>query len=103
VKFARIVFGLAGVGGSLLLAPLYWMEGRIGAADPPAITHPEYFYGFVGVALTWQIVCLVIAWSPARCRPMMLVAALEKVSFGLAAVAVLTASGFEWGAGIRAA
>ena len=46
MKLARWIFGIAGVYGILVIAPLYFMEARIGHDDPPAITHPEYFYGF---------------------------------------------------------
>ena len=28
---------------------------------PPTITHPDFFYGFVGVALVWQLVFLLNA------------------------------------------
>jgi hypothetical protein len=51
MKFAKIVFLIAGIQGLLILAPLYFLERTIGRQAPPAITHPEYFYGFVGVAL----------------------------------------------------
>ena len=37
------------------------MEARVGRDYPPAITHPEYFYGFLGVAAAWQVAFLVIA------------------------------------------
>lgn len=62
------------------------MEGRIGRDHPPAITHPEYFYGFVGVGIVWQIAFLVISRDPVRYRPLMLVAVLEKASFFLTTV-----------------
>jgi len=64
--------------------PLYFLESRISANSPPAITHPEYYYGFVGVTLVWQILFFVIAYQPWRYRSIMLVAILEKVSYGLA-------------------
>ena len=46
----------------------------------------------MGVAPAWQVAFLVIARDPARFRPMMVPAMLEKVSFGAAAV-VLFARG----------
>ena len=49
MKFARIVFLVAGIYGLLVVAPQYFLEARIGRDTPPAITHPEFFYGFVGV------------------------------------------------------
>lgn len=86
MKFARLVFRVAGIYGVLILAPQYFMEQRIGIETPPPITHPEHFYGFVGVALAWQIVYLLISTDPARYRPIMLVGVLAKCSFGFAAI-----------------
>ena len=51
MKFAKIVFWGAGIWGVLTLAPLYFIFDMIGRQDPPAITHPLFYYGFVGVAL----------------------------------------------------
>jgi hypothetical protein len=58
----------------------------IGREHPPAISHAEFFYGFIGVALAWQIAFLIIARDPVRYRLMMLPGILEKVSFGVAAL-----------------
>lgn len=84
--FARRLFRIAGIVGLAVLVPQYFLERRLGADDPPAITHPEYFYGFLGVAVAWQIAFLMIARDPARYRPLMIAGALEKAGFGLAAV-----------------
>jgi hypothetical protein len=83
VTFAKRVFLFAGVIGLLTLLPQYFMEGRIGRDYPPPITHPEHFYGFVGVGTVWQILFLIIARDPVRLRPAMPVAVLEKLSFGV--------------------
>jgi len=80
--FARRVFRWAAIYGILALAPGYFLETRIGSSQPPPITHPEYFYGFIGIALAWQVVFLVIARDPVRFRPLMLPAVLEKLAFG---------------------
>ena len=82
--FAHWVFRIAGIWGVLVLLPLYFLEEQIGRDQPPPITHPEFFYGFVGVGLAWQIVFLVISLDPPRFRPLMPVAMLEKFSFSLA-------------------
>jgi hypothetical protein len=76
--------------GLVVLLPQYFLLERIGRDQPPAITHPEYFYGFVRLAVVWQIAFLVIGYDPPRFRPLMLVAVLEKLSLGVA-VAVLFA------------
>ena len=86
MKFARYVFTIAGIYGIIVLFPQYFMEEQIGRDFPPPITHPENFYGFIGVALAWQIVFLLIAKDPVRYRPLMLVAVLEKLAFGPVAI-----------------
>ena len=83
--FARRVFSGAGIYGVIVLLPMYFMEAAIGRDYPPPITHPEHFYGFVGVALTWQIVFLLIARDVRRYRLMMLPSILEKLTFGIPA------------------
>src|SRR6188768_1977112 len=88
MRFARWVFRMAGIVGLLMLLPMYFLEEQIGRDQPPPITHPEYFYGFIGVAVAWQFAFLVIARDPVRFRPMMIPALLEKATFGLAAVAL---------------
>lgn len=86
--FARRVFLIAAIYGFIVLLPQYFLEEKIGRDTPPSITHPEYFYGFVGIALAWQVVFLLISRDPIRYRPLMLAAVIEKASFGLAAVAL---------------
>ena len=81
MKFAKIVFWIAGIWGVLVITPLYFLFDSIGRNDPPPITHPGFFYGFAGVALAWQIAFLFIAQDPARYRPFMIPSILEKASF----------------------
>lgn len=92
MTFAKRVFFIAAVYGVIVLVPQYFMEARIGRDFPPPITHPEHFYGFIGVALAWQFLFFMIARDPVRYRPAMIVAILEKLAFGVAAV-VLFAQG----------
>lgn len=86
MKFAKIVFWLAGIWGLLVITPLYFMFDLIGRKDPPPITHPGFFYGFVGLAIAWQIAFLFIASDPARYRPLMIPSMVEKFSYGVAVV-----------------
>jgi hypothetical protein len=86
--FARRVFLIAGIYGLLVLVPQYFLEGKTGVDFPPPITHPEYFYGFIGVAVAWQLAFLVIARDPVRYRLLMLPAIVEKAAFGFATVAL---------------
>src|SRR6202045_3893862 len=90
MRFAKIVFFIAGVYGLLILAPIYFMEGKIGRDTPPAITHPEYFYGFLGAGLAWQVLFLVLSRDPVRYRAMILPSALEKVSWGIALITLFS-------------
>ncbi len=77
-RFSRVVFTIAGIWGVLIMTPLYFAFDAIGRAYPPPITHPDLYYGFVGVTLAWQVAFLVIASNPVRYRPLMLTAVLEK-------------------------
>ena len=86
MKFARITFLAAAVYGIIFLLPQYFLVSYIGQTDPPPITHPEFFYGFIGVALAFQLVFLIISRDPVRYRPLMLASVVEKFSFGIAAV-----------------
>jgi hypothetical protein len=47
------------------------------------MTHPDFYFGFVAVALAWQIAFLVIATDPGRFRLMMVPAMFEKFSYVL--------------------
>jgi hypothetical protein len=84
--FAKRVFTFAGIYGLVVLLPFYFFERQIGNIQPPAITHPEYYYGFVGVAVAWQFAFLIIGRDPERYRLLMLPAILEKLTFGVASV-----------------
>jgi hypothetical protein len=95
-RFARRVFTGAAVYGIVALLPQYFLEDRIGRDFPPAITHPEQFYGFVGIALAWQFAFLVIARDPVRYRALMPVAVLEKVAFGGAALVLFAQHRVAW-------
>jgi hypothetical protein len=86
MRFARWVFLLCGIYGIIALTPLYFSEKSLGAQFPPAITHPEFFYATIGVALAWQVGFLVMARDPLRFRPLMPVAILEKIGYGVPAV-----------------
>jgi hypothetical protein len=86
MKFARYVFLTAGIYGVLVIAPQYFMEAKTGIDFPPAITHPEYYYGFIGVTLAWQVLFLILSKDPVRYRLMMIPSVLEKFSFAIAVI-----------------
>ena len=88
MKFARAVFSVAGIYGLIVLLPQYCLIEKNGRDFPPAITHPEYYYGFIGVGVAWQLAFLVLAKNPARYRPLMLPAVVERAGLGIAACAL---------------
>ncbi len=81
MKFARYTFAAAGTLGILVLFPMYFFLEKTGVDNPPPVTHPEFYYGFVGVALAFQIVFLIIATDPIKYRPLMLASIVEKFAF----------------------
>jgi hypothetical protein len=88
MKFPKVVFWIAFVWGVLVLTPLYFMFDLIGRQDPPPITHPAFYYGFVSVALAWQFAFMVIARDPVRFRLMMIPSVLEKFGYGAVLLAL---------------
>ena len=84
MKFAKTVFLVAGIYGLIVLVPQFFLERKIGVDTPPQITHAEFFYGFVCVAVAWQVLFLILSRDPIRHRPMMVPAMLEKIGFPIA-------------------
>lgn len=84
--FAKWVFRLSGIYGIAVLVPFYFLEDHIGIQTPPAITHPEYFYGFLGVALAWQVAFLIISFNPVKYRLFMIPSMAEKFLYSGAVV-----------------
>jgi hypothetical protein len=89
MKFARIVFLIAGIWSFIVTLPLYFAYGFIGHRSPPAITHPEFYLGLVGVTLAWQLAFLLIGADPVRFQPMMIPSIGEKLSYVLSIAALL--------------
>lgn len=103
MKFAKIIFWIAALWGILILTPLYFIFDTIGHQDPPPITHPAFYYGFVAVALAWQLVFVVLARDPVRFRGMMIPAVVEKFGYGISLIALYLQHrlhGFDVGLGV---
>jgi hypothetical protein len=83
MTFARNVFAIAAIWGVAVLTPFYWLADITGHRYPAPTEYPQFFYGFFGVALVWQLAFVLIATNPSRYRPLMLVAAAEKASYVL--------------------
>ena len=77
---ARLIFAVAAVYGIAVLLPGLFVETGAAPLYPP-LAQPEFYYGFYGSALVWQLLFIAIALDPARYRPLMLVAMLEKAAF----------------------
>jgi hypothetical protein len=88
MKFARYTFLIAGVYGLLVLVPQYFVEAGGTVVTGP----PEFFYGFIGVAVAFQLVFILISTDPQRYRVMILPSLVEKFSFAIA-VAMLVYAG----------
>ncbi len=78
MRFARAVFIVAGVWGILVLTPLFFLIDVTGRQYVPPAMYPQFFYGFLSVAMAWQIAFLLIGSDPARFRPLMLPSVVEK-------------------------
>jgi len=65
------------------LLPLYVLVERICRDAPPPITHAEFYYGFIGLALLWQFIFLLIAMNPARYRSLIALSILEKAAYSV--------------------
>ena len=112
--FAQRVFHTAGIYGLAVLLPQFFIEllppefvkQQLGEEVVPGAVHPEHFYGFIGVAAAWQVAFLIIARDPVRYRLIMIPGILEKLSFGVAGLALfaagrLTATGRSGSSGTR--
>lgn len=82
-KLESRIFFWSAIVGIVLLFPNYFAP----VPHPWLLTH----VGFVGVALVFQGVFLIIARDPLRFHPLMLVGVMEKVAFGVPAVAFAAA------------
>ena len=91
MKFAKRVFFWGGIYGLVVVTPLYFLRSFMGRLFPPAINHPEYYFGFVGAVVVWHVLFLAVSKDPARYRPLMPIATLEKVAFGVPVLVLILA------------
>jgi hypothetical protein len=85
MTFAKYVFIGAGVWGITVLTPLLFLVDITGRPYPAPADYPHFYYGFVAVALAWQLAFLVIGSNPVRYRAFMIPAFLEKAGYVVAA------------------
>jgi hypothetical protein len=79
MRFAKFTFIGAGIWGIVVLTPLYWLFDITGRLYSPPTDYPHFFYGFLSVAMAWQLAFLVIGSNLARYRPLMIPGMLEKL------------------------
>lgn len=84
MRLSKVCFSVAGWWGIISLPPLLFTYNLVGKMNPPPLTHPEYYFGFLTIAFAWQIGFLVISADPERYRSMMVPAILEKFGYALA-------------------
>jgi hypothetical protein len=89
ITFARRLFLGAGIYGMAVITPLFFLERLIGESDPPPITHPEFYYGFVCTAFAWQVVYLMMSRDPLRFRPVLIPAIMGKAGFAVSVFALV--------------
>ena len=85
MKVARWIYLIAAIYGIVVLVPGFFLEKLV---DAPALTHPEFYYGFYGSALVWQLMFLAIARDPLKLRPLMPITFLEKLAFFVPSLAL---------------
>jgi hypothetical protein len=84
MTFARVTFVQAGLWGVVVLTPLYFLVDVTGRSYPPPTEYPQFFYGFLSVAMAWQIAFVMIGLRPVRFRPLMVPCIVEKFGHVLA-------------------
>jgi len=96
MKLARAVFIVAGIWGIAVLGPLYALVDVSGRRYAPPAEYPHFFYGFIGVALAWQIAFLLIGSNPSRFRPLMIPAVIEKLGFVVTTLVLYRRQRIPW-------
>lgn len=81
MRFARSVFILAGLWGIAVLTPLFFLVDVTGRPYQAPNDYPHFYYGFLAVAMAWQLAFLVIGSNPIRYRVLMILAFIEKAGY----------------------
>jgi len=90
MRFARSVFMLAGVWGITVLTPLFFLVDVTGRPYPAPTDYPHFYYGFLVVAMAWQVAFLVIGSDPVRYRLLMIPAFIEKAGYVITTTVLYT-------------
>ena len=96
MKFAKVVFVCAGIWGIGVLTPLYWLVDVSGRRYGVPMEYPQFYYGFLSVAMAWQIAFLIIGSNPARFRVLMIPGMLEKLGYVVPLVVLYQQARVTW-------
>ena len=96
MKFAKVVFVGAGMWGIGVLTPLYWLVDVSGRRYGVPTEYPQFYYGFLSVAMAWQIAFLIIGSNPARFRVLMIPGILEKLGYVVPLVVLYQQARVTW-------
>jgi hypothetical protein len=80
-KAAAWILRIAGIYGIIVIVPGFFSEAHYSGMFPPAVNHPEFYYGFYSVTFAWQVAFLVMARDPAKYRLLLIPAFFEKALF----------------------
>lgn len=96
MKFAKVVFVGAGMWGIGVLTPLYWLVDVSGRRYGVPTEYPQFYYGFLSVAMAWQIAFLIIGSNPARFRMLMIPGIIEKLGYVVPLVVLYQQARVTW-------
>jgi hypothetical protein len=96
MKFAKVVFVVAGIWGLAVLPPFYWLVDITGRHYDVPTQYPHFFYGFMSITLAWQVAFLVIGSDPARFRPLMIPSMLEKFGYVVTLIVLYARGRVPW-------
>lgn len=91
MRFAKYTFIGAGIWGLAVLLPFYGLVDITGHQYAPPADYRQFFWGFFAVAIVWQLAFVMMGLNPARFRPLMILAVLEKVGFVATVLALFMA------------
>src|SRR5260370_35645947 len=84
--FAKWIYRGSGIWSFICILPLFFLYDFIGDRNPPRLTHPEFYYGFLFVSFAWGLAFLTISADPQRFRSIMPASIAEKARYGLFAL-----------------
>lgn len=86
VSLAQKFCTFAGWYGLITLFPLLFRGVKFGSSMGPTVNHPEFYYGFIVLGISWQIAFLMLGRAPLPYRGFFLPAGIEKLTFAICIV-----------------